>query len=222
MTQLLTENDIQREFHIMTNFPLSREAEQLLIQEARRRQRRRQRWTAAIVSAVVAAAGLVYAMASGAASPRQQPTNAQPVSLAAFPACSVKHLHASLGGANGAAGTDYYALKLVNSGAACTVPPIAVRGFNASNSTYVGPWSRVWVTSQAKTVVAMGHAAYVSVGVGVTGNWPTSLCKPSNVTALRVVEAGNRAIIAALPLRVSVCTITQSLHTQSASLKPTD
>jgi hypothetical protein len=222
MTQLITENDIQREFHIMTNFPLSREAEQLLIQEARRRQRRRQRWIATIVSAVVAAAGLAYAMTSGAANPRQQPTNAQPVSLAAFPTCSVKNLHASFGGANGAAGTDYFALKLVNSGAACTVPPIAVRGFNTSKATYVGPWSRVWVTSHAKTVVAKGHAAYVQVGVGVTGNWPTSLCKPANVTALRVAEAGNRAIIAAVPLRVSVCTITQSLHTQSASLSPTD
>ena len=222
MTQLITENDIQREFHIMTNFPLSREAEQLLIEEARRRQRRRQRWIAAILSSVVAAAGLAYAVASGAANPRQRQTNAQSVSLAAFPTCSVKNLHASIGGANGAAGTDYYTLKVVNSGAACTVPPLAVRGFDTSTATYVGPWSRVWVTSHAKTVVAMGQAAYVPVGVGVTGNWPNSLCKPANVTALRVVEAGNRAIVAALPLRVSVCTITQSLHTQSASLTPTN
>ncbi|MEO9181456.1 MAG: hypothetical protein ABI298_07380 [Acidimicrobiales bacterium] len=222
MTQLISENDIQHEFHAMTGFPLSHEAEQLLIKEARRRQRRRQRWIAAIVAAVVAAAGLVYAMASGTASPRRSPTNAQPVSLTAFPTCLVKNLHASFGGASGAAGTDYYALKLVNNAAVCTVPPIAVRGFDISRASYVGPWSKVYVTSHAKTVVASGHAVYVPVGVGVTGNWPTSLCKPINVTALSVVEAGNRAVIADLPLRVSVCTITQSLHTQSASRNPND
>lgn len=219
MTQVITQNDIEREFHILTTYPLSREAEQLLIEEARRRQRRRQRWIAATLSGVIAATGFAYAMASGAASPRQGAATARPVAMAAFPTCSVTNLHASLGGANGAAGTDYYALKLVNSGAACTVPPIAVRGYNTATSSYVGPWSRVLVTSHTKTVVALGRAAYVAVGVGVTGNWPTSLCKPANVTALRVVEAGNRALIAALPLRVSVCTVTQSLHTQSPSLR---
>ena len=220
MTQLISENEVEHDFHIITGFPLSHEAEQLLIKEARRRQRRRQRWTGAVVAAVVAAAGLVYAMASGTTSPRQSPTNAQPVSLAAFPTCLAKNLHASFGGANGAAGTDYYELKLVDNGAACSVPPIAVRGFDTSNASFVGPWSRVYRTSHATTVVTTGHAAYVPVGVGVTGNWPTSLCEPANVTALRVVEAGNRAVIATLPLRLSVCTITQSLHTQSASHNP--
>ncbi len=222
MTQLISENELQHEFHIVTGLALGHEAEQLLIKEARRRQRRRQRWIAAAVATVVAAAGLVYTVAGGTPGPRQSPTNAQPVSLAAFQTCLVKNLHASFGGASGAAGTDYYELKLVNTGAACTVPPIAVRGFDTSKASYVGPWSKVYVTSHAKTVVASGHAAYVPVGVGVTGNWPTSLCKPANVTALRVVEAGNRAAIAALHLRVSVCTITQSLHTQSPSHNPND
>ena len=86
-----------------------REAEQLLIEEARRRQRRRQRVIAAVVSSVVAAAGVAWAVASGAASPRPRPVAGQPVSLTAFPICMASHLHVSLTGEpQGAAGTFYY------------------------------------------------------------------------------------------------------------------
>ncbi len=198
-----------------------REAEQLLIEEARRRQRRRQRVIAAIVSTVVAAAGVAYAVASGATSPRPRPISGQPVSMAAFPICVANHLRLSLSGQpNGAAGTIYYTLKLVNSGPECTVAPVVARGFNTTSSGYVGPWSHVYITSPTKTVVTTGRAAYVPLGVGETGNWPISLCRPSNVNAIRVALAGNRAVIGAVALRTSVCTVTQSLHTQSASLSP--
>jgi hypothetical protein len=198
-----------------------REAEQLLIEEARQRQRRRQRVIAAIVSIVVAAAGVAYAVAGGATSPRPRPISGQPVSMAAFPICAANRLHVSLSGQpNGAAGTIYYTLKLVNNGPECTVAPVVARGFNTASSAYVGPWSHVFITSATKTVVTNGGAAYVPLGVGETGNWPIALCRPSNVNAIRVALAGNRTVIGAVALRTSVCTVTQSLHTQSASLSP--
>lgn len=198
-----------------------REAEQLLIEEARRRQRRRQRVIAVVVSTVVAAAGVAYAVASGASSPRPRPISAQPVSLAAFPICTANHLHVSLSGQpEGAAGTIYYTLKLLNKGQECTVAPVVARGFNTTSSDYVGPWSHAYITSQTKTVVTTGRAAYVPLGVGQTANWPVSLCRASNVNAVRVALAGNHSLIGAVALRSSVCTVTQSMHTQSASLSP--
>jgi hypothetical protein len=198
-----------------------REAEQMLIEEARRRQRRRQRVIATVVSAIVAAAGVAYAVASGASSPRPRPISGQPVSLAAFPICTANHLHVSLSGEpNGAAGTIYYTLKFVNNGPECTVAPVVARGFNTTSSGYVGPWSHVYITSKTKTVVTSGQAAYVPLGVGDTANWPGSLCRASSVNAVRVALAGNHSLIGAVPIRTTVCTVTQSLHTQSASLNP--
>lgn len=197
------------------------EAEQLLIEEARRRQRRRQRTIAAILSTVVAAAGVAYAVASGATSPRPRPASGQPASLAAFPICVARHLHVSLSGQpNGAAGTIYYTLKLLNTGPECTVAPVVARGFNTTSARYAGPWSRTYVTSQSKTVVTNGRAAYVPLGIGDSANWPTSLCRPANVNAIRVALAGNHSVIGTVALRTSVCTITHSMHTQSASLNP--
>ena len=197
------------------------EAEQLLIEEARRRQRRRQRVIAAVVSTFVAAAGVAYAVSSGASSPRPRPISGQPASLASYPICLASHMHVSLSGQpNGAAGTIYYTLKLVNSGPECTVAPVVARGFNTSSSSYAGPWSRTYATSQTKVVVTNGRAAYVPLGIGESGNWPTSLCRPANVNAIRVALAGNHSVIGAVALRTSVCTITQSMHTQSASLNP--
>jgi len=198
-----------------------REAEQLLIEEARRHQRRRQRVTAAVVSTIVAAAGVAYAVTSGASSPRPRPVSGQPVSLAAFPICTANHLHVSLSGQpNGAAGTIYYTLKLVNNGPQCTVAPVVARGFNTTSSSYAGPWSRTYVTSQTKTILTSGRAAYVPLGIGQSVNWPVALCRPANVNAIRVALAGNHSVIGAVALRTSVCTITQSMHTQSASLNP--
>jgi hypothetical protein len=198
-----------------------REAEQLLIEEARRHQRRRQRVIAAIVSTIVAAAGVATAVTSGGSSPRPRPISGQPVSLAAFPICASSHLHVSLSGQpNGAAGTIYYTLKLVNNGPECTVAPVVARGFNTTSSSYAGPWSRTYVTSHTKTVLTTGRAAYVPLGIGQSVNWPTSLCRPENVNAIRVALAGNHSVIGAVVLHTSVCTTTQNMHTQSASLNP--
>lgn len=196
-----------------------REAKQLLIEEARRRQRRRQRVVAAVVSSIIAAAGVAWAVTGGATSPRPRPISELPVSLTAFPICSASHLHVSLSGQpEGAAGTIYFTLKLLNNGPECTVAPVAARGFNTTRSAYVGPWSNVFITSQTKTVVTTGRAAYVPLGIGETANWPTSLCRAASVNAIRVALAGNHSLIGAVVLRTTVCTVTKSMHTQSASL----
>jgi hypothetical protein len=198
-----------------------REAEQLLIEEARRRQRRRQRAIAAVVSLIIAAAGVAWAVAGGATSPRPRPITGQPVSLTAFPICLASHLHVSLSGqAQGAAGTIYYTLKLLNNGPECTVAPVVARGFNTTSSSYAGPWSRYYVASKTKTVLTTGRAAYVPLGVGETANWPAALCQPASVNAIRVALAGNHSLIGTVVLRTTVCTVTKNMHTQSASLNP--
>lgn len=221
MSQVLTalSPDLPRE--VATTSDVTREAEQMLIEEARRRQRRRQRVIAAIVSTIVAAAGVAYAVAGGATSARPRPISGQPVSLAAFPICAAQHLHVSLSGEpEGAAGTNYYTLKLVNNGPECTVAPVAARGFLTTSSNYVGPWSNVFITDHSKTVVTTGQAAYVPLGVGVTENWPTSLCRAQSVNAVRIALAGNHSLIGTVAIHSTVCTVTRSLHTQSASLSP--
>jgi hypothetical protein len=221
MSQVLTALSPDAPRELVDTSLVAREAEQLLIEEARRRQRRRQRVIAAVVSAIVAAAGVAYAVASGASSPRPRPISGQPVSLAAFPICLASHLHVSLSGQpEGAAGTTYFTLKLLNNGPECTVAPVSARGFNATSSKYVGPWSNVFITAQSKTVVTTGRAAYVPLGVGETGNWPTTLCRAASVNAVRIALAGNHSLIGAVAIHTTVCTVTRSLHTQSASLNP--
>ena len=219
MSQVLTPNTSHQSPEPSATSFEHHEAEQMLIEEARRRQRRRQRVVTAIVASVVAAAGVAYAAASGSSSPKPRPISGSSVSLSAFPICT--HLHASLSGQpQGAAGTFYYTLKLLNNGPRCTVAPIVARGFKTTTSKYVGPWSNVYITSKTKTVVSTGHAAYVPLGIGDTANWPTSLCQAVNVNAIRVALAGNHSIIGAVALRASVCTVTHNMHTQSASLNP--
>lgn len=221
MTLLIREYEPEATTPNAQEIDLLREAEQLLIEEARRHQRRRQRFVALLISAVVAGAGVAYALSSGAANkpPKTIPVN--PVSLTALPACGAHDLHASFWGQpNGAAGTIYYTMKLINQGPACTLPPLAVRGFNSATASYVGPWSRVYRTSASPTALAAGRAAYVPVGVADTANYPSNLCRAARVSALRVALAGNRRLVGTLALGTTVCTITQSLHTQSASLSP--
>jgi hypothetical protein len=221
MTQVLTEVSSEAAPRALPRSSVHRQAEQLLIEEARRHQHRRQRIIAAIISSIVAAAGIAYAITSGASNPPTRPVPGQPVSLTAFPACQASHLRVSLSGQpEGAAGTIYFTLKLLNYGPGCTVAPVVARGFNTVSSRYVGPWSHVYVTSHTKTVVSTGHAAYVPLGVAQTPNYPMSLCRAANVNAMRIAMAGNRTVIGAVALRTSVCTVTQSLHTQSASLNP--
>ena len=221
MTLLIREFEQGTTSHSAVEIDDRREAEQLLIEEARRRQRRRQRFIAAIISAIVVGAGVVYAVSSGAVNKPAKTIPVSPVSLTSYPTCVAHNLHASFSGQpNGAAGTIYYTLKVVNQGSQCTLPPLVVRGFNTATSKYVGPWSRVYRTSQIKIVVASGHPAYVPVGVADTANYPGVLCHAASVSALRVALAGNRSVFGSPALRTTVCTSTQSLHTQSATLNP--
>jgi hypothetical protein len=221
MTLLIREFEPQSTSHSALEIDRLREAEQLLIEEARRRQRRRQRFIAAVLSAVVIVVGIAYAMSSGATNEPSKTIPVNPVSLTSFPTCVASNLHASFSGQpQGAAGTFYYTLKVINHGSECTLSPLVVRGFNTSTTAYVGPWSRVYQTSQSKTSIASGHAAYVPVGVADTANYPSNLCRAASVNALRVALAGNRVVFGTVALRATVCTVTQSLHTQSASLNP--
>ncbi len=196
-------------------------AEQLLIEEARHHQRRRQRFIAVLITAVVAGASIAYALSSGATNRPSRTAPVDPVALSSYPTCVARNLHASFWGQpNGAAGTIYFTLKVVNAGSQCALAPLVVRGYNATTSAYVGPWSRVYRTSQGTTTLAAGHPAYVPVGVADTANYPNTLCHAASINALRVAIAGNRAVFATLGVRTTVCTTTQSLHTQSASLNP--
>jgi hypothetical protein len=221
MTLLIREFEPEATTRSALEIDQLREAEQLLIEEARRRQHRRQRFIALVISVVVVGAGVVYAMSSGAANKPSRTIPVSPVSLTSYPTCIARNLHASFSGQpNGAAGTIYYTLKVVNQGSQCALPPLAVRGFNTATSKYIGPWSSVDRTSQSKPVVATGHAAYVLVGVADTENYPSALCRTASVSALRVAVAGNRSVFGTPALRTTVCTATQSLHTQPVSLNP--
>ena len=196
---------------------------QMLIEEARQRQRRRQRWVGTVLAAVVAAAAVVFTVAGANSNWRTPVAHAQAAALVAYPSCTMSSLHPSIiGRPNGAAGTIYYAMKLVDGGTSCTVPPIAIRGYNQVSHAFVGQWSYVESTNTRKVVVTHDHAAYVSFGVRETGNYPPAHCKAANVKSLAVAMSQNRSSIQIVRLAVSICTATRSLLTQSPTLTPTN
>jgi len=197
-----------------------REAEQMLIEEARRRQRRRQRVIAAALSTIVAAAGVAW------------PWRAE----------RRTHVPSDLGPTRVLDGVpDLFG----ESSARLVVGPTARRRRDGLfHVEALEQWSRVHGRARdgariqyldlglrGSVVQRVHHQSdqdrrrertrgVRAAGIGDTANWPGSMCRAANVNAIRVALAGNHSLIGAVALRTAVCTVTKSMHTQSASLNP--
>ena len=113
---------------------------------------------------------------------------------AATLSCHSSWLTAKMGRSNGAAGTVYFTLKIVNhSSSSCTLKgvPAAQSGFVAySMHPWVAVGPRASATSIAgrggTVVLRPGKVASVDFGVTNAGNYPTSKCAPKSVSTVRI------------------------------------
>lgn len=127
--------------------------------------------------------------------------------MSAIPVTPCTNVQASVGRANGAAGTIWYPIILVNKGAVrCQIaglPTIQPVANSTSASSTVGPPARVNLTESVPVVLFPGGSASAAFGVGETGNYSASTCAPASAKAI-VLTLG--AITKTVPLSISVCT----------------
>jgi hypothetical protein len=169
--------------------------EQALIEEARQRQRRRHRWL--VVSLVIA----VVAGSTFYAALRRQ-VNQPPINRSVFGAraaviageCKIGNFSISGVGNQGAAGSAMTLVYLVNHGPSCALSPIAVRAYNTSTHSYVGPVSRIMKPEVTKFAgqltypyaapkllgrLGRGKTADLLFAYGEPGISPASMCRPA-------------------------------------------
>jgi Protein of unknown function (DUF4232) len=127
--------------------------------------------------------------------------------LSVVPVAPCTNVQASVGRANGAAGTIWYPVILVNKGAVrCQIsglPTIQPVSNVASASSTVGPAARTNLMESVPVLLLPGGAASAGFGVGETGNYSASTCAPGSAKAI-VLTLG--AITKTVPLSISVCT----------------
>jgi hypothetical protein len=169
--------------------------EQALIEETRQRQRRRHHWLVASLAVAVVLGSILYASHRGE-------TNQPPLSksvvgggaAAIAGECKIGNFSISGVGNQGATGSAMTLVYLANHGPSCSLSPIAVRAYNTSTHSYVGPVSRIMkpeVTKFAgqltypyaapKLLGRLGHekTADLFFAYGEPGISPASMCRPA-------------------------------------------
>lgn len=134
------------------------------------------------------------------------------VSRVTFPhpaPCPPGTVAASLGFANGALGTIYYAIRFSSTDtAACTVHGTPLAQPVESDGTAVGPASFVDHIAGRGSAMVLGVNnrvdAYSQFGVTDTGNFPPARCSAASAGAVRVTLPGYAPMI--VPLAFSTCT----------------
>jgi hypothetical protein len=109
------------------------------------------------------------------------------------PPCTSTALQVSVGGANGAAGSIYYALDFTNASASsCVLYGYPGVSFVASpgGGQLGGEAVRNATFTPAAVTLAPGAVAHASVQVVVAQNYPARTCKPVTAHWLRVYPPG--------------------------------
>jgi hypothetical protein len=132
--------------------------------------------------------------------PAPVPAPAPSVTAIAAPSplapCSTAALRASVGSANGAAGSIYYPLDFTNiSGTPCGLYGFPGVSFAAApgGGQLGGAAIRNPTFRPALVTLAPGQVAHASVQVVVAQNYPASICKPATAHWLRVYPPGQFA-----------------------------
>jgi hypothetical protein len=151
--------------------------------------------------------------------PAPQPAPAPSATAIAAPAplatCSTTALRASVGSANGAAGSIYYPLDFTNiSGTPCGLYGFPGASFvSAPGSRQLGgPAVRNPTLGPALVTLAPGQVAHASVQVVVAQNYPVSICRPVTAHWLRVYPPGQ---FAPLYARLTALTCTGAIPSGS-------
>ena len=144
-------------------------------------------------------------------SPTTTPTT--PASTSAGPAeCGSAGLHVKIGPGNGAAGTAYYDVELVNiSGSTCFVqgyPGVSLVSAGSNAGSQIGADAkRDPVTPPRRIVLAPGRTAHAVLGVADAGNFPSSKCNPVSAHWLKVYPPDQTVALYA-PFTTQTCAST--------------
>lgn len=117
-----------------------------------------------------------------------------PAQATSVPACGNADLHASYGGAQGAAGHTYGQLRLTNvSGHACTTGGFSgVSYVGDGNGTQIGaPADRTDTAGVAFYVLRPGQRLHSPIDEVDALNYPKKRCRPTHVDGFRVYVPGS-------------------------------
>ena len=189
------------------------------------------RWLLALavltpVAACVSACGTISSTPSSPAtvtntvaggSPTSSPTtpSTTPAPTSAGPAeCGSAGLHVKVGPGNGAAGTAYYNIDLVNeSGSTCFVqgyPGVSLVSAGSNAGSQIGADAkRDPVTPPRRIVLAPGQTAHAVLGVADAGNFPSSKCNPVSAHWLKVYPPDQTVALYA-PFTTQTCASTST------------
>lgn len=148
--------------------------------------------------------------------PVAAPLGAAPTSRIVDSNCRPAQLRVSIGRSDGAAGTIYYPIVVVNRGAACWIWGVpGVQPVVGSSRHPLGPPAANVDIGKMPARHELRHGAAVSDGYGVaeSGNYPAARCRARNAGGV-VVTLAPFIRPTYLALRISVCTRLASTHTQ--------
>lgn len=155
----------------------------------------------AAVLVIGLAAGCSSAATSGASSApasttssTASPTHASPTPTASPTrsgtesggACASSQLSASLGQADGAAGSSYIPLVLTNTGAPCVIEGYPGVSLAAAGSQIGAAADRDETTAPTPVTLATGASATATIRVVQAGNFDAAACSPTQVDSLVV------------------------------------
>jgi len=140
-------------------------------------------------AAPASASAAAPASSSAEASPGSSSPGNQGAAAAGTPACATRYLKATVGVAQGAAGSIYQVIDFTNiSGAACTLfgyPGLALAG--GTPVTQIGAAAVRSPTSSPRLVtLAAGKTANAVLQITQAANYPASRCAPKASTYLQI------------------------------------
>ena len=140
-------------------------------------------------AAPASASAAAPASSSAEASPGSSSPGNPGAAAAGTPACATRYLKATVGVAQGAAGSIYQVIDFTNiSGAVCALfgyPGVALAG--GTPVTQIGAAAARSTGSSAKLVtLAAGNTAYALLQITQAANYPASRCAPKASTYLQI------------------------------------
>jgi len=134
-------------------------------------------------------------------------------SVIALPFCRTAQLRLSVGGSEGAAGTQYQPLVLTNTGGVCTLHGYPGVSFLDASGRQIGSPAAERRAATPRVVLRAGGRAIATLSIATAANYADSVCRPQQASRVRVYPPGQRAsLTAADPVGVCAAPGTGQLH----------
>ena len=152
-------------------------------------------------------------LAPASPSPAASPVASASPSVIALPFCRTSQLRLSIGGSEGAAGTQYQPLVLTNQGGTCTLHGYPGVSFLDSSGRQIGSPAEMRRAATPRVVLRPGGRAIATLSIATAANYADSVCRPQQAARVRVYPPGQRAALtAADPVAVCAAPGTGQLH----------